>query len=298
MAPGQGPSAAAEEGEVVRDEEVASGASSASIECEPKPEPNPKPAGRFATKFWLAVGFAFASGWINAVSLYRYQAFGNMMVGNMVYFSLHIVKRVFKSYTGAGDNSAWEMLMIATTDRFYGWIIVFFVLGVMLHATLDRYRRVSGAIFAPIIAISIAMFDFCWRSESYHKHWLFILAPVFGFLNSMAKAGRIGCLPWATTGDIMKMGSTLVAILSRTASEEDKNQFALALGMIFSMLLGGSCATALSVLTQVTAQHDSFEFELAVISPLVGLLLFINAPIRKPYPHESSGAVTGGPYTS
>jgi uncharacterized membrane protein YoaK (UPF0700 family) len=280
MAPAQGPSAAAEE--VARDEEVASGASSVSIEDEPKPEPKPKPAGRFSTKFWLSVGFAFVSGWINAVSLYRYQAFGNMMVGNMVYFSLHIVKRVFNSSTGTGDNSAWEMLMIATTDRFYGWIILFFVLGVMLHAVLVRYKRVSGAIFAPIIAISIAMFDVGWRSSSYHKHWLFILAPVFGFLNCMARTGIIGRMPYALTGDIMTMGSTLVAILSCTASEEDKKQFVLTFGMMASMLLGGSCATVLSVLTQVSAKHDSFEFELAVISPLVGFLLFMNAPIRKP----------------
>jgi len=94
-------------------------------------------------KFWLAVGFVFVNGWIDAVSLVRYGAFGTMMVGNVLYFALHVAylcadESILTLEATHGTISPWNL----EHDPFYGYglIVLLYMAGSMLHAVLAKYQ--------------------------------------------------------------------------------------------------------------------------------------------------------------
>ncbi|CAE8619724.1 unnamed protein product [Polarella glacialis] len=237
----------------------------------------------WSRKFWLAVGFSFVNGWIDAVSLVRYGAFGTMMVGNVLYFALHVAYlcadesiRTLEATHGA--ISPWSLQQ----DPFYGYIVLLYMAGSMLHAVLAKYQWITGRRCAPFIMASMVAFEMVQYlpdqsaqiGTPHGKMLILILAPVFGFTNSLVVAGRVGRLPWATTNDILSLCSTLVGKPPCTASSEERRRLALPFAMLVSMICGAISGALLDAATK------KWRFEFSVISPLLALLLWLNEPLK------------------
>mmetsp|Transcript_39046 Transcript_39046/g.103184 ORF Transcript_39046/g.103184 Transcript_39046/m.103184 type:complete len:587 (-) Transcript_39046:40-1800(-) len=173
------------------------------------------------TKFLLAVGFSFVSGWIDAVSLIRFRAFGTMMVGNVLYWGIHLVYGQIAHPDVVGHalvvHSETVRSSIVST-QFYGIVVLCYLAGIMLHTALNKYTRLTARTYAPIIVACTVLFEVMVKAHVGHMpheaYYLCFLAPVFGFMNSLIFVGRVGRLPWATTADMQTLGSTLVLMLA------------------------------------------------------------------------------------
>jgi len=279
------------------------------------------------TKFLLAVGFSFVSGWIDAVSLIRFRAFGTMMVGNVLYWGIHLVYGQIAHPDVVGHalvvHSETVRSSIVST-QFYGIVVLCYLAGIMLHTALNKYTRLTARTYAPIIVACTVLFEVMVKAHVGHMpheaYYLCFLAPVFGFMNSLIFVGRVGRLPWATTADMQTLGSTLVLMLAsvgrqwhlgvrgvrgtlasmvRAAPSEEMRKFAISFGMLAFMIFGVVAGVLLDAYSP-----DNFDFEFTVVSPLLALLLLLNEPsfnfcrgercLRKaPSQSESSASSTG-----
>eukprot|EP00928_Gymnodinium_smaydae_P089660 TRINITY_DN73586_c0_g1_i1.p1 TRINITY_DN73586_c0_g1~~TRINITY_DN73586_c0_g1_i1.p1 ORF type:complete len:474 (+),score=91.96 TRINITY_DN73586_c0_g1_i1:113-1423(+) len=243
----------------------------------------PAPAGFrmaiFDSKMWLAVGFSFVNGWIDAISLKRYQAFATMMVGNMLLLGSSMAERLTR-------RSHPEQEMRAAGPLFYMSILLAFVSGVTVYRMLEKKRGWSSRTVAPVVVLWIVAHEvieyFIERTEyAPPSRWNALrLAPIFGAQDAVTVKGGLATLPWCTTGHVVTIGSTLADTLTGGASVEDRRKCAVALAMMASMILGAVAGMAFD------AMFDNIEWEYSVAAPVLATFFLIHDRMFPPKPQE------------
>jgi len=190
-------------------------------------------------------------------------------------------KKVEREMTGLLEKGIKQNLFGA---YFYLVLIMLFMSGVVVFRLLKKRTLLSAKIQTPIVIVCVLVYEvLTWRSFSkaekdnlsyvghFHREHLFVLAPMFGMIDCLVLKDGLKSLPWCTTGHVISIGYTLTDMALGEASREDIRKCSEAICMLIAMVLG---AFAASLLEFITPRH--FNFEMAWITPVLIILLFIN----------------------
>jgi len=226
----------------------------------------PKVIYRCDGKILLAVSFAFINGWVDALSLRKYNAFATMMVGNMLLLGNSLAVVLDGQFTR--PSVTW-----IPDPLFYTALIVAFLVGVVIFRLLERWRGWTARTIAPAIALWIIFHDVLeWSAVDQFKasnRWSVLpLAPVFGIQDAITlRQGGLATLPWCTTGHVVTIGVTMAEFSTGVVSAEQKRKCAFALAMMASMILG-----AIAGMTFDTITEESLDWDYALLAPALALL--------------------------
>jgi len=226
----------------------------------------PKVAYECDGKILLAVSFAFINGWIDALSLRKYNAFATMMVGNMLLLGNSLAVVLDGQFTR--PSVTW-----IPDPLFYTTLIVVFLVGIVIFRLLEKWRGWTARTIAPAIAFWMIFHDVLeWSDVDQFKapsRWNVLrIAPVFGIQDAITlRQGGLATLPWCTTGHVVTIGVTMAEFSTGVVSAEQKRKCAFALAMMASMILG-----AIAGMTFDTITEESLDWDYALLAPALALL--------------------------
>lgn len=166
-----------------------------------------------APKVGLHLAYTFINGWLNGLTLRRYQAFSTMMVGNTI---LLMASLACNPENKGVKGRITQCPQTFEKSFFYGALIGSFCVGAIVAHILCWKCNWSSFAFAPIficVVLSVEIADIWLELEIKNFDVKpVILACVFGMSAHLTLKGGLGALPWCTTGNIVAIcfhGTTL-----------------------------------------------------------------------------------------
>eukprot|EP00929_Paragymnodinium_shiwhaense_P104847 TRINITY_DN69607_c0_g1_i1.p1 TRINITY_DN69607_c0_g1~~TRINITY_DN69607_c0_g1_i1.p1 ORF type:complete len:212 (+),score=21.13 TRINITY_DN69607_c0_g1_i1:93-728(+) len=172
--------------------------------------------------------------------------------------------------------------------------------GVFLYRVLTRALGFSSTAIAILVVVMVVAHDlleaeFGVKNETPLRWNVVRLAPVFGMQDAMTVKHGFGSLPWCTTNNVVTIAFAFADIILGGSTAEERHKMLTSFVMMGSMITGAIVGSYFDSYFKgrqiVPGAHDVYaDYGIAVISPLLGLLMWMNGrffakPARTTTPH-------------
>eukprot|EP00326_Haptolina_ericina_P002125 CAMPEP_0181225334 /NCGR_PEP_ID=MMETSP1096-20121128/31627_1 /TAXON_ID=156174 ORGANISM="Chrysochromulina ericina, Strain CCMP281" /NCGR_SAMPLE_ID=MMETSP1096 /ASSEMBLY_ACC=CAM_ASM_000453 /LENGTH=247 /DNA_ID=CAMNT_0023318521 /DNA_START=16 /DNA_END=760 /DNA_ORIENTATION=- len=184
----------------------------------------------YAERLGIGVGLGFVAGWVDVVTLLRFEAFAGMMTGNI---------NILAADDQVGQNAG-----------FYLTIVVANMLGVLLvHWARKRVVRnqipvVATCAFVCIIACDLLLLS---KVDADSSKWLMcFIAVAFGAQNAVSMLGEVGVPTTIVTGHIQKIPGLLFEVLSSGMTPMIQGALVMSGSIVLATAMGAFTVASIS----------------------------------------------------
>jgi hypothetical protein len=175
---------------------------------------------------------------------------------------------------------------------FYVGMIMSFMVGVIMYRLLSSVRTFAARHFAPIVFLWMISHDviewyagdcICAGGSCAPNQWhALMLAPVFGIQDAVMTRGKLGFLPWCTTGNYVTVADGAAKLFLGQATEQEKKKWTdsvcLMICTISGCVAGGTYASWSTEYLGGQSMHANCHqtWGLALMAPVLGMLFWLH----------------------
>lgn len=200
---------------------------------------------RFQRNLWIASLLALVSGYVDVVSLLRYQAFTHLITGNAVFLGCVAMRPLSFS-----DDTVLGLPL--QSPFFYVALWGSYALGAFAQWCCDlRWPQRGGSVAAlPLAAMLMCtevMYVVIGCDDMSCLRWTLVpLAAFSGVIAAACSIGRMGVRTTMVAGHTLTLAQLLAKLLwEHTLLREDMRKFLMSL-MVIAGALGGACLGTLA----------------------------------------------------